>query len=186
MKRIEEEAQRMGVLVEDLLVLAHLDELREPMREPVDVTALASDAVDDARATAPQRTIALHTNGAAIVSGDPHQLRQVMGNLLRNALMHTPEAAPIDVAVGTAGDDVIVDVRDHGPGLPAGDPAQLFERFWRAEGGRTRGKGGAGLGLAIVTEIVDTHGGSVEARNAPDGGARFRLRLPRALSKPSA
>ena len=186
MKRIEEEAKRMGVLVEDLLVLARLDELRDPIREPVDMNALAADAVEDARVTAPEREIKLDADGAAVVSGDPHELHQVLGNLLRNALVHTPEGSPIEVAVALDHDDVCVEVRDHGPGLPPGDPQLLFERFWRAEGGRTRGKGGAGLGLAIVGEIVDTHGGSVEAANAGGGGARFRVRLPRALSKSTA
>jgi two-component system, OmpR family, sensor kinase len=182
MKRIEEEAKRMGVLVEDLLVLARLDELREPIREPVDMRQLAADAVEDARVTSPERPISLETDGAAIVSGDPHQLHQVLGNLLRNSLVHTPAGSAIEVAVATDRDDVQVTVRDYGPGLPPGDPKLLFERFWRAEGGRTRGKAGAGLGLAIVAEIVDTHGGSVEAGEAGGGGARFVVRLPRTLS----
>jgi two-component system OmpR family sensor kinase len=186
MKRIEEEAKRMGVLVEDLLVLARLDELREPIREPVDMRELAADAVEDARVTAPERPITFDAPDAAIVSGDAHQLRQVLGNLLRNALMHTPPATAIEVSVATEGKDVRVDVRDHGPGLPPGDPQLLFERFWRAEAGRARGKAGAGLGLAIVAEIVDTHGGSVEAGEAEGGGARFVVRLPRALSESSA
>jgi two-component system OmpR family sensor kinase len=186
MKRIEEEAKRMGVLVEDLLVLARLDELREPIREPVDMRELAVDAVEDARVTAPERRITLDAPAAAIVSGDAHQLRQVLGNLLRNALMHTPAATPIDVSVATTGEEVGVAVRDRGPGLPLGDPELLFERFWRAEGGRARGKAGAGLGLAIVAEIVDTHGGSVEAGAAEGGGAHFVVRLPRALRESSA
>jgi two-component system OmpR family sensor kinase len=182
MRRIEDEARRMGVLVDDMLTLARLDEMREPTNEPVDIERLASDAVADARATAPDRTIELSADGAALVRGDPQQLRQVVGNLLRNALVHTPAGSPIEVDVGADDANVTLSVRDHGRGLPAGDPAQLFQRFWRAEGGRSRGRAGAGLGLAIVSEIVSAHGGSVDAGNAPDGGARFTVHLPRPLS----
>jgi two-component system OmpR family sensor kinase len=178
MRRIEDEARRMGVLVEDMLTLARLDELRESVREPVDLTDLAADAVADARATAPERNIELDLDGPAVVEADPQQLRQVIANLLRNALVHTPAATPIEVAVATNADDATIAVRDHGPGLPGGDPQQLFQRFWRAEGGRARGRGGAGLGLAIVSEIAAAHGGSVEAANVADGGARFVVRLP--------
>ena len=182
MRRIEEESKRMGILVEDMLTLARLDELREPARERVDLTALASDAASDARATAPEREIELSANGPVLVDGDPQQLRQVAANLLRNALVHTPTGTPIDVTVEHDDAGAMLAVRDHGPGLPDGDPSQLFQRFWRAEAGRTRGRGGAGLGLAIVSEIVAAHGGSVDAANAPDGGARFVVRLPRHLS----
>jgi two-component system OmpR family sensor kinase len=180
MRRIEDEAERMGVLVEDLLTLARLDEVREAEHEPLDLAGLARDAVDDARATAPERAIALRA-AAAPVLGDAHQLRQVLANLLRNALVHTPAGTPIEVTV-TGGDEVRLEVRDHGPGLPTDDADELFERFWRAEGGRERGKGGAGLGLAIVAGIVDAHGGRVAAANAPDGGAVFTVRLPSHLS----
>jgi two-component system OmpR family sensor kinase len=174
MRRIEHESARMGVLVEDMLTLARLDELREPSREPVDLNEIAADAAADARATAPDRTITLDPDGPALVRGDPQQLRQVTLNLLRNALVHTPAGSPVEISVrgGT------LTVRDHGPGLPPGDSAQLFHRFWRAESGRTRGKGGAGLGLAIVNEIVTAHGGTVEAANAEGGGARFTITLP--------
>ena len=178
MRRIEDEAARMGVLVEDLLTLARLDEIAEAPHTAVDVAALAGDAVEDARAVAPERTIRLSADGEAVVLGDAHQLRQVLGNLLRNALVHTPEGTPIEVGVGRDGGAVRVDVRDHGPGLPAGDPAALFERFWRAEGGRERGKAGAGLGLAIVAAIVDAHGGTVSAADASGGGAVFSVVLP--------
>ena len=102
----------------------------------------------------------------------------MLANLLRNALVHTPEGTPIEVSVRRDDGDVAVEVRDHGPGLPTDAPQELFERFWRAEGGRERGKGGAGLGLAIVAGIVDAHGGRVAASNAPGGGASFVVRLP--------
>jgi two-component system OmpR family sensor kinase len=178
MHRIEGEAARMGVLVEDLLTLARLDEVRETVRSELDLGALARDAVDDARATAPEREIDVQTESPAGVRGDAHQLRQVLANLLRNALVHTPPGTAIEVTVRPAGDEVLLVVRDHGPGLPGEDPQALFERFWRAEGGRERGKGGAGLGLAIVAAIVAAHDGHVRAENAPDGGALFTVALP--------
>jgi two-component system, OmpR family, sensor kinase len=180
MRRIEEEAARMGVLVEDLLTLARLDEIAEAPHSEVDLATLAEDAVSDARATAPDRAIALTANGGATVLGDAHQLRQVLGNLLRNALVHTPPGSAIDVSVANGDGRVKLRVRDHGPGLPTEDPDALFERFWRAEGGRERGRAGAGLGLAIVAAIVDAHGGEVGAANAPDGGAIFSVDLPQA------
>jgi two-component system, OmpR family, sensor kinase len=178
MRRVEDEAARMGVLVEDLLTLARLDEIAEAPHTAVRLDALTSDAVDDARATAPDREIALLGEGESVVMGDAHQLRQVLGNLLRNALVHTPPGSPIEVSVTRDGGAVRVEVRDHGPGLPSEDPSALFERFWRAEGGRERGKAGAGLGLAIVAAIVDAHGGSVSAANTEGGGAVFAVVLP--------
>jgi two-component system OmpR family sensor kinase len=178
MRRIEEEAQRMGVLVEDLLMLTRLDEVHDAEREPVDLAALTSDAVDDARATAPDREIDLEVDDAVTVSGEPDRLRQVLANLLRNALVHTPAGTPVEVRVTRDAEGARLEVRDHGPGLPTDHPEHLFERFWRAEGGRERGRGGAGLGLAIVAAIVDGHGGHVAASNAPDGGALFVVVLP--------
>ena len=175
MRRIEDEGARMGVLVEDLLTLARLDELRETPHARVDVAKLARDAVDDARAMAPDRDVSLQIESPVVVLGDADQLRQVLANLLRNALVHTPPGTPIEVSVTP---DVRLEVRDHGPGLPTDDADALFERFWRAEGGRERGKGGAGLGLAIVAGIVSAHGGSVHAENASGGGARFAVSLP--------
>jgi two-component system OmpR family sensor kinase len=178
MKRIEEDATRMGILVEDLPALARLDEIRDPRREPVALDALARDAVGDAQVTAPDRAITLDAPAVPTVLGDPDQLRQVLANLLRNALVHTPRGTPIEVTVRDRDDGVELVVRDHGHGLPPGDPARLFERFWRAEGGRERGRAGAGLGLAIVGAIVEDHNGTVTAANAPDGGAIFTVRLP--------
>jgi two-component system OmpR family sensor kinase len=186
MSRIESEAARMGVLVEDLLTLARLDEVRDVIREDVDLVRLAGDAVDDARATAPDREIDLESDGRAIVAGDPHQLRQVFANLLRNALVHTPAGTPVAVTVSHDGPTTVLEVRDHGPGLPTGDDGALFDRFWRAEHGRERGKAGAGLGLAIVAGIVAAHDGSVAAENAPGGGARFTVRLPGGTPAPGA
>lgn len=180
MRRIEQEATRMGVLVEDLLTLARLDEVRDPVREPVDLAQLARDAADDARAVAPEREITVTGQPEVRASGDPHQLSQVLANLVRNALVHTPPDAAVEIGARLQGADLaVLRVRDHGPGLPPGtDPTELFERFWRAEGGRARGRGGAGLGLAIVAGIVQQHGGRVRASDAEGGGAEFVVELP--------
>ncbi|MDP9294402.1 MAG: HAMP domain-containing histidine kinase, partial [Actinomycetota bacterium] len=150
LRRIEDEAARMGVLVEDLLTLARLDQVPEAPHGEVDLVALARDAVDDARATAADREIGLQVEPPATVTGDALQLRQVLGNLLSNALVHTPPGTPVEVTVSRDAAEVRIEVRDHGPGLPTDEPDALFERFWRAEGGRRRGRAGAGLGLAIV------------------------------------
>jgi two-component system OmpR family sensor kinase len=183
MRRIEDESKRMGVLVEDLLTLARLDEAPAFARAPVDLAVLARDAVEDAHAMAPERSIGLDAPDAAVISGDSHRLRQVLANLLRNALVHTPPGTPIEVSVAQDEQTVTVSVRDHGPGLPDTAPERLFDRFWRAEGGRERGKAGAGLGLSIVDTVVDAHGGRVSAGNAEGGGARFAVALPK---EPSA
>ncbi len=180
MRRIEDEAARMGVLVEDLLTLARLDEVAEMPHVELDLAAIVRDAVDDGRAAAPGRTIGAAIDGPAMVVGDRDQLRQVLGNLLRNAFVHTPDGTPIEVTLGRDGGDVRLEIRDHGPGLPTSDAEALFERFWRSEGGRVRGRGGAGLGLAIVAAIVDAHEGEVRAGNAPGGGATFVVTLPAA------
>ncbi|HEX9482709.1 MAG TPA: HAMP domain-containing sensor histidine kinase [Solirubrobacteraceae bacterium] len=184
MRRIEEESARMGVLVEDLLTLARLDEEPERYREPVDVAALASDAVQDARARAPRREIALHTDGAATLRGDPLQLRQILTNLLGNALAHTPDGTPVEVGVTSVDGELRITVRDHGPGIPAEARAHLFERFWRREPGRERGRAGSGLGLAIVQGIVAAHHGRITVGETPGGGAEFLVVLPVSQTSP--
>jgi two-component system, OmpR family, sensor kinase len=177
--RIEDESARMGSLVEDMLTLARLDQLPEAARSPVNLTQLARDAADDARAAAPGRDVALHADDATLtVLGDQGQLRQVIGNLTRNALVHTPAGTPVEIAVRADGDDALLEVRDHGPGLPTDEPDALFERFWRSDPGRGRGPAGAGLGLSIVAAIVGAHGGRVSAASAHGGGASFVVRLP--------
>ncbi|MGK2877578.1 MAG: sensor histidine kinase [Solirubrobacterales bacterium] len=184
MERIEQEAARMGVLVEDMLTLARLDETHDNTFTSVDVSEIAANAVRDAEVAAPDRRFTLESDGAQQISGDSHQLQQVLANLLRNAIVHTPDGTPIEVSVARSGDDVRIDIRDHGPGLPDGAGAQIFERFWRSETGRERGKAGSGLGLSIVAGIVEAHGGRVHAKNADDGsGAIFSVWLP--LAGPS-
>ncbi len=180
MSRIESEATRMGVLVEDLLLLAQLDQVPEPRRVPVDLSQLAEHAADDLRVTAPERIVSLDHAEPATVLGDPDQLRQLLANLTRNAVVHTPAGTPVELSVDRRGDDVVLVVRDHGPGLPAGAGEALFDRFWRSEGGRSRGRAGAGLGLAIADAIVAAHRGTIAADDARGGGARFVVTLPAA------
>jgi two-component system OmpR family sensor kinase len=179
MRRIEDESKRMGLLVEDMLTLAHLDEQPELRKAAVDLAQLARDAAADACAIQPARSIGVQALQHAIVEGDPHQLRQVLSNLTRNALLHTPVSAAIEISVIQDQEKVSVCVRDHGPGLPPGSHEHLFERFWRSESGRERGRAGAGLGLAIVAGILKAHHGSIEAHDAEGGGAAFVVRLPR-------
>src|SRR4051812_5791853 len=185
MSRIEDESERMGALVENLLTLARLDQVPEVARKPVDLALLASDAADDARAIAPERTVSLEADSPVTVLGDASQLRQVLGNLTRNALVHTPAGTPIELSVRVVREEAVLEVRDHGRGLPTDDTDALFERFWRADPGRGRGRGGAGLGLSIVAAIVSAHGGRVAAANAPGGGASFTISLPAAAPAPS-
>jgi two-component system OmpR family sensor kinase len=186
MRRIEGQAARMGLLVEDLLLLARLDQQRPLDREPVDLLALAADAVHDARAVAPDREIELvlggEDGGALVVLGDGQRLRQVLANLVDNALTHTPAGSPVEVRVGAAPLDgrpgAAVEVVDHGPGLTPEQAERVFERFYRADPARSRAVGGTGLGLSIVAALVAVHGGTVGVDSVPGRGARFRVLLP--------
>jgi two-component system, OmpR family, sensor kinase len=178
MRRIEEESQRMGVMVEELLVLARLGEGREPERAAVDLARVVGDAVSDARATDVERPIGLEAPEGLEVVGDDHQLRQVVANLLSNALRHTPAGTPVHVRLGARGQEAVLTVADEGPGLAADVAARAFEPFYRADPSRTRETGGAGLGLAIVAAIVHAHGGEVALETAPGAGATFTVRLP--------
>jgi two-component system OmpR family sensor kinase len=185
MRRIEEAAARMGVLVDDLLLLARLDQGRPLEHGPVDLTRLVAAAVDDQRATSPERPVTYDATGPVVVNGDEFRLRQVLANLLENARSHTPPATAVDVRVSQAGDTAIVEVRDHGPGMRAEAAARAFERFWRSDPSRTRSSGGAGLGLAIVAAITEAHGGHAEVETAPGEGATFRVYLPLTGSAPA-
>ncbi|MEN3536391.1 HAMP domain-containing sensor histidine kinase [Microbispora sp. ZYX-F-249] len=180
MSRIESEAARMGLLVDDLLLLARLDQQRPLRMQPVDLLALAADAVHDARTLCPERGVSLLVEGdaALIVSGDEVRLRQVVGNLMSNARTHTPEGTPITVRVGSRDGTAYFEVADKGPGLTAEQAARVFERFYRADPSRTRPSGGSGLGLAIVQSLVEAHGGEVGVETAPGAGAAFRVTLP--------
>jgi two-component system OmpR family sensor kinase len=188
MGRIESEAKRMGAMVEDLLLLARLDEQRPLQQKPVDLQLIAHDAVMDTQASDRTRAISLTgldggTAAPAPVLGDEAKLRQVLGNLVGNALRYTPEGSPIELAVGvrTADDGLpysVIEVRDHGPGISDEDTSKVFERFYRADTSRTRETGGSGLGLAIVAAIVGSHGGSVRVEATDGGGATLVVSLP--------
>src|SRR5215472_15195159 len=172
MERVEQESSRMGGLVEDMLVLARLDEQRPIERRPVDLLTLAADGVQDA-------------GTAFLVLGDEGRLRQVISNLMSNALTHTPVGSPITVRIlagQQAGNppvpSAVLEVVDHGPGLTQEQASRVFERFYRADQARGRRTGGSGLGLAIVAALVAAHDGTVSVDTAPGRGATFRITLP--------
>ena len=177
-RRIEEESVRMSTLVDDMLLIARLDQGRPLETRPTNLQAIARDAVDDARAVAPQREITLDADQPIVVTGDDTRLRQVVGNLMRNALVHTPPMTPIEVAVTTEDSVARMSVTDHGPGLPADQLERIFEPFYRADPSRSRDSGGAGLGLSIVNAVVVAHGGQVTVKETSGGGATFEVELP--------
>jgi two-component system OmpR family sensor kinase len=191
-RRIEDEAARMGLLVEDLLLLARLDRERPLTLAPVELPVLAMDAVQAAHAMAPDRQIDLKiqdTPEQLIAYGDDARLRQVLANLMTNALVHTPPEATVTLSLRAApGNRAVVEVSDTGPGLSPEHSERVFERFYRADAARTRHTDreatSTGLGLAIVAAIVHAHQGSVEAISTPGQGATFRVTLPTA-PKPS-
>jgi two-component system OmpR family sensor kinase len=204
MQRVEAEASRMGVLVEDLLLLARLDQQRPIERRPVDLLVLAADAVQDTTMIAPGRSVQLDVEPgqAFLIEGDEARLRQVIGNLMSNALAHTPDGTAIDVrlrpgflpgpapypgAPAVSVPAAVVEVVDHGEGLTPEQAQHVFERFYRAEQSRNRKSGGGnGLGLAIVSALVAAHGGTATVESAPDQGATFRITLPLAAEATSA
>ncbi|MFI5715341.1 sensor histidine kinase [Nocardia sp. NPDC051750] len=187
--RIERESKRMGLLVEDLLMLARLDAERPVEYAPVDLLSLASDAVHSARAVAAtqedgdsRRSIGLEVRpgtGTAEVPGDAARLRQVLANLLNNALVHTPPEAKVTVRLTPGPDEVLLEVADTGPGMSPEQAERVFERFYRADDSRSRGSGGSGLGLSIVQALVAAHGGGVAVHSELGRGTTFTVRLPR-------
>ena len=188
LSRIESEASRMGLLVDDLLLLARLDVQRPLEQNRVDLLALASDAVHDAQAIDPKRTITMEVldgPGTPEVLGDEPRIRQVLSNLIANALQHTPLSADVIVRVGTEGDDAVLEVADKGPGMSQQDASRVFERFYRTDSSRARSSGGTGLGLSIVHSLVYAHGGLVTVTTAPGEGCCFRVTLPRVSDVPA-
>ncbi|NRQ40646.1 HAMP domain-containing histidine kinase [Nonomuraea sp. NN258] len=182
MGRIEDAAARMGLLVNDLLTLAQLDEERPLDRRRVDLLEVAADTIRDARARVPERQVKLAGLDESLepvaVVGDEARLRQVAANLVGNALTHTPFEAAITVRIGRKDGLAVLEVADTGPGVSAEHVPHLFDRLYRVGQGRSRAVGGAGLGLAIVAAIVRAHGGRVEVDTAPGRGAAFRVLLP--------
>lgn len=178
MRRIEGEAERMGDTVDDLLMLARLDQGRPLRTEPVDLAAIARDAAADARAVSPGRPVAVEAPERVEIRGDEGKLRQAVGNLVRNAVVHTPPATPIAITVVREDHEVELSVVDHGPGIDAEAAAQIFERFYRVDAGRGRETGGSGLGLSIVEAVSRAHGGSVRHEPTPGSGATFVLTVP--------
>jgi two-component system OmpR family sensor kinase len=176
LRRIEEETARMKTLVDDLLLLARLDETRRADRAPVDLAVLAADACSDAVAAEPGRPVTLDAPEPVVVAGDSDHLRQALANLVTNALKHTPPGTPIEVSTTLDGGVARVVVRDHGPGLGEDALRHAFDRFWQADHARVGP--GAGLGLSIVAAIAQEHGGRASAANARGGGAAFTVELP--------
>ncbi len=182
MRRIEEESARMRVLVDDLLLLARLDRTRDLRDDDVDLAVLAADACTDAAAAATGRAVSLEAPVPVVVRGDPDHLRQAVGNLVANALRHTPEGTAIEVRALRQDGRALLVVRDHGDGLADDALDHAFDRFWQADAARVGT--GAGLGLSIVAAIAAEHGGTARARNHPDGGAEFTIDLPVAREDP--
>ncbi|MBN9618337.1 MAG: HAMP domain-containing histidine kinase, partial [Actinobacteria bacterium] len=179
MERIEAEATRMGTLVDDLLLLAYLDQQRPLQSIRTDLAGLVADAVADARARAPERSIEYVEAGVPVlVDVDVDRLRQVLTNLLSNALVHTPAETSVTVRLGTGAGAASITVADDGPGVEPEQLARLFERFYRADPGRARARGGAGLGLSIVAAVVAASGGTVAVDSTPGAGTTFTVTLP--------
>jgi two-component system OmpR family sensor kinase len=191
MGRIEGEGRRMGLLVDDLLLLARLDQGRPLRRDPVDLSRVCTDAVADLRAADPSHPVVAAVDPGVTVVGDDDRIRQVVGNLLGNVRVHTPAGTPVEVVLREAAAPdgarwAEVRVVDHGPGIPPEHTARVFDRFYRADAGRSRERGGSGLGLSIVASIVAAHGGRLWHEATPGGGATFGALLPSAGPAPDA
>ena len=178
MSRIESEAERMGVIVEDLLLLANLDQGRPLAQERFDLEAVLAEMVADHAMLHADWPISFSSSGGSDLVGDELRIRQALANLLANARAHTPRGTGIAVALATAGDDRTIEVSDSGPGIAADDLPHLFERFYRVDASRARRSGGSGLGLSIVQAIAEAHGGSVRVASVEGEGAAFTIVLP--------
>jgi two-component system OmpR family sensor kinase len=178
MSGITRESERMSLLVDDLLLLARLDEGRPLERKPVDLEQVVAEAVETAHAVDPARPIQLDAE-RTVVLGDRERLRQIVDNLLSNVRAHTPPQAPVHVHVGSTNGSGVIEVQDSGPGMEAAQAERVFERFYRADPSRSRANaGGVGLGLSIVAAVAKAHGGTVSAESEPGAGSTFRISLP--------
>ena len=176
--RIEKESMRMGYLVEDLLMLARMDQSRELVIADVDLSALLQEAVTSAQAAGPDHAITTNIASGITTKGDADKIYQVVTNLLANARAHTPAGSAITVTVAKDGSDSLVTIADNGPGLSAEDQARIFERFYRVDSSRQRNsKDGSGLGLSIVDAVMRAHGGDVTVASELGKGAAFTLRF---------
>lgn len=177
LRRIESEAERMGTLVDELLLLARLDQGRALERRPVHLDELAVEAVAAAQARQPGRTVEVCVE-PVVVMGDGHRLRQVLDNLLANLLTYTPVESPSSVRVIAQDGNALVEVADSGPGLDEAEASRVFDRFYRTDAARAVPHGGTGLGLSIVAAVAQAHDGSVEVHPTPGGGTTFAFRMP--------
>jgi two-component system OmpR family sensor kinase len=182
MARIESEATRMSALIDDMLLLARLDEQQPLEREPVDLSPIAREAAQDARARDPDRPITVDEHGSVVVLGDERRLRQVAANLLDNAQLHTPPRTPVHVEVDTRAGQAVLSVTDTGPGIDPEQAPHVFERFYRGtpvgSDDNAPRTAGTGLGLGIVAAIMQSHQGTATVRSHPGEGARFEITLP--------
>ena len=177
MSGITRESERMSVLVEDLLLLARLDEGRPLEQEPVDLDSVIAEAVETARAVEPDRPIAVELR-PAVVTGDRDRLRQIVDNLLANVRAHTPAGTRVRVSLSAADEQAVISVADDGPGMTVEQAEHVFERFYRVDSSRARTSGGVGLGLSIVAAVAEAHGGAVSAQSELGKGATMSIELP--------
>jgi two-component system, OmpR family, sensor kinase len=175
---IQHEATRMGRLVADLLLLARFDAGPALDKRPVDLASIAAEAVHAARVVHPDRPVSLLAGDPVIVFADDQRIRQVLDNLIGNAIQHTPDESPVVVTVSAASGNGQLAVADSGPGMTPDQASQVFERFYRTDDARGRGRGGTGLGLAIAASLTAAHDGHITVDTAPGQGATFRVRLP--------
>lgn len=185
MRRIRQEAVRMRRLVDDLLLLADLDQANPSADDPVDLVPIVQDLATDLRVLDPRREVSVAAPAEAVVRGDRDQLAQVLAGLTANALRHTPEGTAIELVVRAAEDVVRVEVIDHGPGIAPEDLPRVFDRFYRSPDARGRAAGGSGLGLAIAAALVRAHHGDIGVSHTPGHGATFWIELPATPTQPA-